>query len=127
MNDYGKLILKVGLGIVFIYFGVNQIMNPEMWVDLLPSFLNNLNFFQPESLIFLNGTFDILVGFCLILGLFLKIISVLAFLHLISIFIFSLGFTQSGIRDFGLALASLSLFFSEDDKFSLSRFLRQRQ
>jgi uncharacterized membrane protein YphA (DoxX/SURF4 family) len=127
MNDYGKLILKVGLGIVFIYFGVNQIMNPEMWVDLLPSFLNNLNFFQPESLIFLNGTFDILVGFCLILGLFLKIISLLAFLHLISIFIFSLGFTQSGIRDFGLALASLSLFFSEDDKFSLSRFLRQRQ
>jgi len=119
MNNYSRLILRIGLGLVFLYFGLSQLLNPERWTDLLPEFLNRLSLLKPETFILINGMFDTLVGLCLILGLFVRIISILAFLHLISISLFSLGFNPSGIRDFGLALSALSLLFTDDDKFSL--------
>jgi uncharacterized membrane protein YphA (DoxX/SURF4 family) len=123
MDNYSRLILRIGLGLVFLYFGLSQIINPERWIDLLPEFINNLGFYINDilkaKLILLNGVFDLLIGLSLILGIFVKITSVLAFLHLISISLFSLGFNPSGIRDFGLAISVLSLFFTDDDKFSL--------
>jgi len=126
MNNYSRLILRIGLGLVFIYFGLIQFINPERWTDLLPEFLTKLSLFKPEIFILINGMFDTLVGFCLILGLFVRIFSLLAFLHLISISLFSLGFNTSGIRDLGLAISALSLFFTEEDKFSLDYKLRKK-
>jgi uncharacterized membrane protein YphA (DoxX/SURF4 family) len=126
MNNYSRLILRIGLGLVFLYFGLSQLINPERWTDLLPEFLTKLSLFKPETFILINGMFDILVGLCLLLGLFVRIISLLAFLHLISISLFSLGLNPSGIRDLGLAISALSLFFTEEDKFSLDYKIKKR-
>ncbi|GIW67014.1 MAG: hypothetical protein KatS3mg095_0912 [Candidatus Parcubacteria bacterium] len=124
MEDYGKLILRIGLGIVFLYFGVSQLISPQRWIDLIPEvkFIYMNDIFK-QKIILMNGVFDCLIGLCFILGIFIKLISLLATLHLISIFIFSLGFTPSGFRDLGLALASLSLFFLGDGKFNLKKIL----
>jgi uncharacterized membrane protein YphA (DoxX/SURF4 family) len=127
VSVYGKLILRIGLGGVFIYFGLSQIINPERWTALLPEFVSGFHFIRPESIVFLNGVFDFLIGFSFILGFFLKIVSVVAFLHLISIVIFSLGWTPIGVRDLGLALAALSLFFGEEDGLSLDYFFRKEK
>ncbi len=122
MSFYGILILRVGLGIVFLYFGFNQIIEPKAWIDLVPSIFSN--FVNLKIFIYLNGIFDLIIGICLILGLFIKIISLLGFLHLISIFLFSLKFTPSGIRDLGLAFAILSLYFLDEDRFNIKNFFR---
>jgi uncharacterized membrane protein YphA (DoxX/SURF4 family) len=108
-KDYGILILRAGLGIVFLYFSFNQIFEPLRWVDLIPSFFSKI--IDPVILIYLNGFFDFIIGTFLFLGKFLRIVSLFGFLHLLGIFLFSLGFTPSGIRDFGLAMSLLSLFF----------------
>jgi len=120
MEDYGKLILRIGLGIVFLYFGISQLIAPQRWIDLIPEvkfiYLNDI---FKQKIVLINGVFDCLIGICFILGLLIKIVSLLATLHLISIFLFSLGFTPSGFRDLGLALASLSLFFLGEGRFKL--------
>jgi len=108
-KDYGILILRVGLGIVFLYFSFNQIFEPLRWVDLIPSFFSKV--IDPVILIYLNGFFDFIIGTFLFLGKFLRIVSIFGFFHLLGISLFSLGFTPSGIRDFGLAMSLLSLFF----------------
>lgn len=109
--NYGKLILRVGLGIVFLYFSISQFQNPERWVLLLPKIFQNTS--NPLIFIYINAVFDLVMGLLILSGKLLKIVSIIGFLHLISITIFALGLTPQGIRDLGLAFAVLSLFFNE--------------
>jgi len=106
-------ILRFGLFIVFIYFGISQVLDQSKWIYLVPdSFLNfYIGPVLKSKLVFINGIFDIVIALSLISGFLLKIFSILGFIHLVSITIFSLGFEPSGIRDLGLAFAILSLFF----------------
>lgn len=113
-NLIGKIILRLGLGIVFLYFGINQLLNPSEWIIFLPDFLSNFKF--ATYFIYLNGVFDILLGLFFLFGFLLKIVSVLAFFHLLGIIFFSLGINSSiGIRDLGLAFSALSLFFLDKE------------
>ncbi|GIW65526.1 MAG: hypothetical protein KatS3mg094_045 [Candidatus Parcubacteria bacterium] len=122
MEDYGKLILRIGLGIVFLYFGISQLIVPQRWIYLIPDIkVIYLNDIFKQKIVLINGIFDCLIGICFILGLFIKIVSLLSTLHLLFIFFFSLGFTPSGFRDLGLALASLSLFFLGAGNFKLKK------
>jgi uncharacterized membrane protein YphA (DoxX/SURF4 family) len=112
-RNYGKIILRIGLAIVFLYFSISQFQNPTKWVSLLPDFLQS--FGNPIIFIYVNALFDALVGIFFISGRFLKVFSLLAFLHLLGITLFSLGFSPQGFRDLGLAFASLSLFFEDEN------------
>jgi len=110
MEKYAKLILRFGLEIVFLYFGVGQLLSPEKWTALLSDFLSNLE--NAKYFIYLNATFDIFIATSLFFDLFLKLFSILGFLHLLAISLLSLGaLSPSGARDIGLGFAMLSLFF----------------
>jgi uncharacterized membrane protein YphA (DoxX/SURF4 family) len=112
-EEIGVYILRLGLAVVFLYFGISQILDQYKWIYFVPD--RFLNFYISEILkskiVFLNGIFDTIIALSLISGLFIRIFSFLGFIHLFSITIFSLGFEPSGIRDLGLASAILSLFF----------------
>lgn len=108
MIQKSKLILRIGLGLVFLYFSLNQFFNPVFWQDLVPAFFTE--FVSAKNIIYLNAFFDFLVALFLILNKYLKIVTFLAFLHLL-ILSFYLGFNPSGVRDFGLAMSVLALFF----------------
>jgi len=112
-ESLGIYILRFGLSIVFLYFGISQILDQSKWIYLVPDKFFNfyINEVLKSKLVFVNGIFDVIIALSLLSGIFLKIFSILGFIHLISITIFSLGFTPSGIRDLGLAFAVLALFF----------------
>ena len=112
-ENLGIYILRFGLAIVFLYFGIAQILDQSKWIYLIPDRFFNfyIGAILKSKIVFINGIFDTVIALSLILGIFIKIFSILGFIHLISITIFSLGFTPSGIRDLGLAFAILALFF----------------
>ena len=112
-EEIGVYILRLGLAFVFLYFGISQILDQSKWIYFVPDrfFAFYINEVLKSKLVFINGIFDTLIALSLILGFFIKIFSLLGFIHLLSITIFSLGFEPSGIRDLGLAFAMLSLFF----------------
>ena len=112
-ESLGIYILRFGLSIVFLYFGISQILDQSKWIYLVSDKFFNfyINEVLKSRLVFVNGIFDVIIALSLLSGIFLKIFSILGFIHLISITIFSLGFTPSGIRDLGLAFAVLALFF----------------
>ena len=112
-ESLGIYILRFGLSIVFLYFGISQILDQSKWIYLVPDKFFNfyINEVLKSKLVFVNGIFDVIIALSLLSGIFLKIFSILGFIHLVSITIFSLGFTPSGIRDLGLAFAVLALFF----------------
>jgi uncharacterized membrane protein YphA (DoxX/SURF4 family) len=112
-EDIGIYILRLGLAVVFLYFGISQILDQSRWIYLVPDrfFIFYIHEVLKSKLVFINGIFDVVIALSLISGLFIRIFSFLGFIHLFSITIFSLGFEPSGIRDLGLAFAILSLFF----------------
>ncbi|MER3581548.1 MAG: hypothetical protein C4347_01735 [Patescibacteria group bacterium] len=95
------------LGFVFLVFGIWQILNPNYWSAYLPLFLRN---FDPNLLFRINGVFNLIVGFSLILNIYPLIFSLLASFHLIGV-IFSIGlFNEIAIRDLGLLLLAIAIF-----------------
>lgn len=116
LNKYSNLILRIGISSVFLWFGINQLVDQSYFLGYLPDFILN----SPYQLILvkLNGLFEIILGLFLLLGLFTRIVSFILFLHLLAI-IYSLGYNDIAIRDFGLAVATLAIFLHGKDDFSL--------
>jgi len=102
------LCLRIGLGIVFLWIGIDIFRHPTAWIGFIPA---NLPFGVAQALALkATGAFDALLGVMLIIGLFPRLFAILAALHLVVILV-SQGIDQVVIRDVGLLGASLALLF----------------
>ena len=117
-SEYGKIILRISLSLVFLWFGINQIYSPLEWVGFIPNFLSQI--ISAKTLIILNGSFEIIFGLMMLTGLYLRIVSLFLSLHLISIAL-SLGYSALLVRDLGLAFAVLATLFLGPDKWCLDK------
>ena len=122
-KSFGPAILRIGLAIVYLYFGVSQLINPNGFVFWLPEWTEKF-FLSQTTLIYLNGIFEVIFGSLLLLGLYTRLSSFLLGVHLAFITI-SIGFTQIGIRDLGLTLATFAIFFNGEDKYSIKRLFKK--
>jgi uncharacterized membrane protein YphA (DoxX/SURF4 family) len=112
-SAYAPLVLRVGLALVVLWFGVSQLISPSDWLGYLPSFVFKLPF-SPESFILFNGVFEIIFGGLLLTGFWVRPAAALLSLHLLGIII-TLGYNEIAVRDFGLLLAMISVFLSGKD------------
>lgn len=116
-KEYSPLVLRIGIGIVFLWFGLTNIFNPQTLIGYLPKFVQTLPI-EPLSILLLTGIFEVVFGVFLIIGLFTRLSSLLLFLHLVVIII-GIGYNDVAVRDFGLALATLAIFLHGPDKWCL--------
>ncbi len=107
-------ILRMGMAIVFIWFGFSQIFDSINWVAWVPEWASNLINLPPALIVILNGWFEIIFGSLLIFNLFIRFSSLILAIHLFFIFL-SISLTPIGIRDFGLFMATLALFFQKKE------------
>ena len=124
-KDYSTLILRISLALVFLYFGFSQALTPDNWTGYLPGFMTN-TIITPTNIVVMNGIMEIVLGIFLAIGLFTKFASLLLGLHLIGIAA-TIGFNPLGVRDFGLAAATLSLFFSGAGAYSVDNKHKSQQ
>lgn len=140
-KKYSADIVRIAVSLVFLWFGISQIANPESFLGYIPQWLYSqepqtmmhglMRFMQAVpnfvyTLIFLNGIFETIFGALLLMGYFTRIVAFLLALHLFGI-AFSLGYNDIAVRDFGLALAALSLVFSGSGELSLDNKLRKKK
>jgi len=139
-KKYSTDIVRIAVSLVYLWFGINQLINPELFLGYVPQwlyphspqmmhehplqFMHNIPNFSVHTIIMSNGVFETIFGIFLILGLFTRIAAFLLTLHLFGI-AFSLGYNDIAVRDFGLAVATLSLVFSGAGEFSLDSKLRK--
>ena len=71
-----------------------------------------------------NGIFEVMMALLLAIGLFTRIAASLLVLHMLPI-ISSLGFTQLGVRDFGIAIGTLAIALHGADRLCLERHFRK--
>ena len=121
---FAPAILRIGLALVFLWFGLNQIIKPADWVGYIPDWVANLSPFSVTTLVYLNGAFEIIFGTALFLGFFTRIAALLLFLHIADITL-TVGLDAVGVRDFGLTVATLVIFLNGADFFTLDRFVKE--
>ena len=123
-KDYAPIVLRISLSLVFLWFGLTSIFNPDVLIGYLPEIAYSLPI-SLQNIMLLNGIFEIILGTLLIVGLFTRVVAFILFLHTFGI-MFSLGYNDVAIRDFGLALATFSVFLYGKDKWCLDRKLRNK-
>ena len=102
-----SLLLRIGLGGVFIYAGSSIITTPARWIEYLPEWVNSFMFSKTFLLIY--GGIQIIIGLLILFNILISYISFFAFLNIFIIMIFT-GLNDYTFQNFGLAMAVLSLF-----------------
>ena len=124
MQKVSSVVLRVGLGLVMLWFGTQQLSNPSPWMGFLPNFTKSLPISQ-INFIYLNGWFEVCCGTLLILGFYTRIIALLLAIHLMGITL-SVGYGATGVRDFGLTIALISIFLNQENYLSLDKFFSNK-
>ncbi|MEK7151627.1 MAG: DoxX family membrane protein [Patescibacteria group bacterium] len=101
-SKFSYLVLRLGLAVVFLWFGIDKIFHPVYWLnawvpDSIESLILRFNIGLTEF-VYLNGIFEMLVGLSLITGIFIRALSILAIIFLINVVIF-VGISEVTIRD----------------------------
>jgi uncharacterized membrane protein YphA (DoxX/SURF4 family) len=111
-------VVRIGLGLVFIWFGFQQLIDAGAWLGYVPPIVIALLHINVTTLVHFNGAFELVFGIALALGLFVRTTALLLALHIADIMLI-VGYTSIGVRDFGLTAAAFSIFFQGADAASL--------
>jgi len=129
MKDYSKyspLILRIGLAVVLLWFGFSQLKNPAGWTRMMPDYVASILPFTKTTLIYMNGSLEIILATLLLLGLFTRVTSALITLHLLHITTI-VGYGAVGARDVAIALAALAIFLHGADEFCLDLAYKKKK
>ncbi|MBI5390232.1 DoxX family protein [Candidatus Woesearchaeota archaeon] len=116
MQTYAPTLLRIGMSLVFLWFGINQVLNPTNFLGYLPDFW--FTSLWARSIIMANGAFEIVFGGMLLAGLWTRIAAALLSMHLLVITI-ELGYGDVAVRDFGLAMATIAIALWGEDPWCL--------
>ena len=108
---YSHFVLRIGLAIVFLWFGVVMFMKPVGWFG--GSFYGSGNIsamlrITEQQILYLIGVFEVLVALSLLTKVFIQIFAFLAAVLLVLVIV-AQGFTPIGICLIGLAASLLSI------------------
>ena len=123
-KEYAPIVLRIGISLLFLWFGLNQIFDSSSWLGYFPQYAYALPI-KPLTLILMNGIFETLLGVLLIIGLFTRVTSFILTLHLFVI-AFGLGYDDIAIRDIALGIATFAIFLHGGDKWSLDNRLKKK-
>ena len=123
-NQHGQIIVRLAMSLLFLWFGLNQVLDAASWLGWLPQWVFGLPI-SPTAFIVFNGTFETILGTLLLLGIGTRWSAFLLAIHLFGIVV-NLGYNDVAVRDFCLALATLSVVVSGPDEWCFDKKLLER-
>ncbi len=114
----GTSVLRIGMSMVFLWFATQQFIAPELWVGFIPQWILNISPVSAVTLVHFNGALELVFGSTLLFGLFTKTSALILSLHMAHITVM-VGYDAIGVRDFGLAVATFSVFLTGADFFTV--------
>ncbi len=119
-------ILRIGLGGVFLWFGVDKCFDPASWYGWVPASIQNRLPISMDLFLIAQGVVEAILGFFLVTGFLTRLSSLACSVILIAIVYFS-GFNEIMIRDLGLLAAALSLLMTGAREISFDRLFFHRR
>ncbi|MEK7614248.1 MAG: DoxX family membrane protein [Patescibacteria group bacterium] len=124
LKQLAPIVVRIGVALVFVWFGLEQLTNVSDWTGWLPNYARSLPI-SPETLVYVNGVFETALGLLLLTGLYTRLAASLFALHMAHI-ITVVGYGEIGVRDFAIFMATLSTAFHGADGFSLDYFFSRK-
>ena len=109
LKNLAPAILRIGIALVFMWFGFQQLTDAALWLGYVPDAVVAILHVGVTTLVHFNGAFEFLFGLALLAGFFTRTTALLLALHMADI-VLIVGYTSIGVRDFGLAVATLAVF-----------------
>jgi uncharacterized membrane protein YphA (DoxX/SURF4 family) len=125
LQKYSPAILRIGLSLVFLWFGIDQIIHPNAWLGFIPDWVVDMSSISAPTIVFFNGLFEIIFGTALLFGIFTRFVAFILFLHMAHITIM-VGLDSIGVRDFGLSIAMLVVWINGRDLCGLDNFIHRK-
>ncbi len=104
------ILLRVSLAALFFWFGFQQWLYPSMWIAFLPAWTGYIPA-PPNIFIMINGCTELIGATALLIGIWVRPISVFFGLHLL--------FIAIGVRDAALAASAFALALSPADRYTI--------
>ena len=117
---YAASVLRYGLAAVILWFSLAQFLHNSVWTAYIPDSIVSMTHLGAPVLVFLNATFELVFGILLVFGWQTRIVALLLALHLFDI-MYVVGYGEIGVRDFGLAMATLVIFMNGPDPLCIQR------
>jgi len=123
--DYTLLILRLGLGLVFIYFAFDKFFNVQGYIATFKT-LGVPEMFASSFYVIAFGAIEFIIALNLLAGWQTKLVSFAATLVILAIVLtFWLRTGEILVRDIGLITMALALILLGPGRFSIKRFLSQ--
>lgn len=102
---YPQLVLRIGIAVVFLWFGIDKFIHPQYWLDAwVPIWVQSAVMavrLSPQNFIILTGMFEVFVGLSLATGFFMRLFSAAGALFLVVIVVVN-GIPLILVHDIGL-------------------------
>jgi uncharacterized membrane protein YphA (DoxX/SURF4 family) len=109
--------LAIGTAFVFLYFGIEKFLHPDLWIGWMPQWMDGLMGLSNKVWMDVTGVTEIVIGVMVLVPkrLVQKIGALLASLHLVAI-LTQIGWNEIAVRDMGLLCMTMALWYLNDKK-----------
>ena len=114
LEKYAGAVLRYGMSAVILWFSIQLFLHNGSYIAYVPDSVVSFTHISSGTLVFFNASFELVFGIALVFGWFTRITSLLLALHLFDI-MWTVGYGEIGVRDFGLAIGTLVVFMNGPD------------
>lgn len=116
-RSFAPVVLRIGICLVYLWFGLNQLLNPSAWTIYLPGYTNLLPV-SPEGIVAFNGVIEVVLALFLLIGWKVRFFATLLAVHAFHI-LTTVGYSAIGVRDFAIFVAVLSVALHGADRWCI--------
>jgi uncharacterized membrane protein YphA (DoxX/SURF4 family) len=124
LKTYSPTVLRIGMAIIAIWFGAQELLHPQMWTSYIPDSVVSFSHLNANFLVHMNGAFEPIFGIALLLGIKTRISALLLTIHMFDI-TYVVGYGALGVRDLGLAFGLLAVFMHGPSPLSFDIFKKE--
>ncbi|OGI64437.1 hypothetical protein A2733_01365 [Candidatus Nomurabacteria bacterium RIFCSPHIGHO2_01_FULL_40_20] len=124
MNKTAYNILRVGLGITFLWIGIIILKEPEAWGSYIQNWVVELLPLPIKDIMISTAILDIIIGFLLLIDTWVWIAAIVGALHLVVVLVVS-GITEITVRDLGIMAGMFALFAQTLPQSIIQKFKRK--
>ncbi len=109
--------LALGTAFVFLYFGVEKFLHPDIWIGWMPSWLDGALGLKLKTWMDVTAVMEIVIGIGVLVPkrIVQRVSALLASLHLVAI-LSQIGWNEIAVRDGGLVCMTMALWYLTDKK-----------
>lgn len=111
MNKTGFTILRIALGITFLWIGILIVQDPEAWGGYIQPWAAKLLPLPIKEMMLGTGALDIVIGFLLVTNILTWLAAAIGAIHLVIVLVTS-GINSITVRDIGLLGAAVAVSLS---------------